>query len=186
MRIIAGKYKGRKLFTPETDAIRPTSDRAREAIFNLLMHGKYAGQNVIDAHVVDLCCGTGALGLEALSRGSRIATFIDQDKRSLELAKKNVTHCGANAQAHFVQADVAKLPPAREAANLVLMDAPYAAPLLPASYASLVAGGWLAPAALMVVEQGRDAAVPTLDGAALLDDRQYGKARMLVYHIAMQ
>lgn len=181
MRIIAGTFKGRKLFTPESDAIRPTSDRAREAIFNVLMHGKYAGEHVIGAHVVDLCCGTGALGLEALSRGARMATFVDQDKRSLELTKKNVTHCGANALAHFVQADVTTLPPAREAANLVLLDAPYAAPLVSAAYQSLRAQGWFAPRALLVVEQARETAVPTLAGAELIDERQYGKARMLIY-----
>jgi 16S rRNA (guanine966-N2)-methyltransferase len=181
MRIIAGAYKGRKLFTPEGSDIRPTSDRAREAIFNLIMHGRYAGENVIDCHILDICCGTGALGLEALSRGARIATFIDQDKRSIELAKKNVTHCSANAQSFFVQSDATKLPPAREAANLVLMDAPYATPLLAPTYAALVRGNWLAPAALLVAEQSRDMAVPTLDGAELLDERIYGKAKVLVY-----
>lgn len=183
MRIIAGKYKGRKLFTPEGDAIRPTSDRTREALFNLLMHGKYAGENVINAHVLDLCCGTGALGLEALSRGARMATFVDQDKRSLELAKKNITHCGANAQAQFVQADVAKLPPAREAANLVLMDAPYATPLLLAAHAALIAGNWLATGALLVVEQPRGAVTPTLDTAEFLDAREYGKAQIRIYRV---
>ena len=184
MRIIAGKFKGRKLHTPEGDDIRPTSDRAREAIFNLIMHGRYAGENVIDAHVLDICCGTGALGLEALSRGGRIATFIDQDKRSIELAKQNVTHCSANAQSFFVQSDAAKLPPAREAANLVLMDAPYASPLLVPAYTALVAGGWLAPAALIVAEQSRAMEVPELTGATLLDARIYGKAKILVYQVA--
>ena len=183
MRIIAGQFKGRKLHTPEGDAIRPTSDRAREAIFNLIMHGQYAGENVIDGHVLDICCGTGALGLEALSRGSRIATFIDKDKRAMELAKKNVTHCGANNAAFFVQADSANLPPAREAATLVLMDAPYATALLAPTYVALVAGKWLAPAALIVAEQSRDMAVPTLDGAQLLDARIYGKAKVLVYRV---
>ncbi len=183
MRIIAGKYKGRKLLTPAGADIRPTSDRARESIFNLLMHGKYAGEHVIDAHVVDLCCGTGALGLEALSRGARIATFVDQDKRSIELAKQNVTHCGANASAFFIHADAAKLPTAREPANLILMDAPYASPLLTPAYAALKAGGWFAPNALLVAEQSRDSLVPSLDGAEQIDERIYGKAKVLVYRI---
>lgn len=181
MRIIAGKYKGRKLFTPESDAIRPTSDRAREAIFNLLMHGKYAGDNIIDCHVVDLCCGTGALGLEALSRGAARATFIDSSKHSLELAKQNVTHCGANAESHFLLADAAKLPPTQTPANLILMDAPYASPLLAPAYAALKAGGWLAPGALLVTELDRGTVAPTLGDAEILDERQYGKAKMLVY-----
>lgn len=183
MRIIAGQYKGRKLMTPTSDHIRPTSDRAREALFNLLMHGKYAGEAVIDQHVVDLCCGTGAIGLEALSRGARAVTFVDQDKRSLELSKQNVTHCGANHAAYFVQADVAKLPAAREAAALVIMDAPYDSPILVAAYAALVRGGWLAKEALIVAEQARDAAVPELAGAALIDERQYGKAKIVIYRV---
>lgn len=184
MRIIAGKYKGRRLFTPESDDIRPTSDRARESIFNLIMHGQYAGNDVIGAHVVDLCCGTGALGLEALSRGAAKATFVDQDKRSLELAKQNVTHCGANAQSHFLQADAARLPATTVPANLILMDAPYAAPLLAPAYGALKNGGWFAPGALIVAEQSRDMPTPPLDGAELLDERIYGKAKILVYRAA--
>ena len=184
MRIIAGAFKGRKLHTPEGQDIRPTSDRARESIFNLIMHGRYAGENVIGCHVVDICCGTGALGLEALSRGARACSFIDQDKRSIELAKKNVLHCGANAQSHFLQADAARLPAAREAAQLILMDAPYATPLLAPTYAALKSGGWLAPDCLIVAEQSRDMPTPTLDGAELLDERVYGKAKILVYKVA--
>jgi 16S rRNA (guanine966-N2)-methyltransferase len=183
MRIIAGQFKGRKLATPEGDAIRPTSDRARESIFNLLMHGAYAGENIVGCHVVDLCCGTGALGLEALSRGAARATFIDKDKRAIELAKANALHCGANAQAFFLQSDATKLPAAREAANLVLMDAPYAAPLLAPAYQSLVAGGWLADGALIVAEQSRDMAAPTLEGTEMVDERIYGKAKVLVYKV---
>ena len=183
MRIISGKYKGRRLFTPESDAIRPTSDRAREAIFNLLMHGKYAGENVIRAHVVDLCCGTGALGLEALSRGATRATFVDMSKQSLELAKKNVTHCGANAESHFLLADAAKLPPTQTSAHLVLMDAPYATPLLPDAYTSLRAGGWLAAGALLATEQERSAPAPTFESAELIDERKYGKAKWLIYRV---
>lgn len=183
MRIIAGKYKGRRLFTPTDDAIRPTSDRAREAIFNLLMHGKYAGENVIEAHVVDLCCGTGALGLEALSRGSRKATFIDRSKQSLELAKQNVTHCGANGQSHFLLADAAKLPPTSDPANLVIIDAPYASPMLLPAYDSLRVGGWLAPGSLIVAEQSHSNEAPILAGASLLDRKTYGKSGILIYRI---
>src|ERR1700744_698644 len=107
MRIIAGQFKGRKLLPPEGKDIRPTSDRTRESVFNLLMHGQYAGEAILGQHVLDICCGTGALGLEALSRGARIATFIDADKKSIELARKNALHCGVTNAAFFVQADAA-------------------------------------------------------------------------------
>ncbi len=185
MRIIAGQFKGRKLFTPEdASTIRPTSDRAREAIFNLLMHGKYAGEAIRDQHVVDLCCGTGALGLEALSRGARMATFVDQDKRSIALAKQNALHCNISAAAHFVQCSVSHLPPAREPAALVLMDAPYATPLLPDAYTSLRAGGWLAAGALLATEHPCNAEPPLLPDATLQEARQYGKAKWLIYQVA--
>ena len=181
MRIIAGQFKGRKLASFEGKDIRPTSDRTRESVFNLLMHGQYGGEAILGQHVVDICCGTGALGLEALSRGARIATFIDTDRKSLELAKQNALHCGVTHAAFFVQADATKLPAAREPAQLVFMDAPYAMPLLVPTYAALVAGGWLAPGALIVTEQERSAAIPVLDGAELIDERAYGKPRMLIY-----
>jgi 16S rRNA (guanine966-N2)-methyltransferase len=184
MRIIAGQFKGRKLLTPESKDIRPTSDRTRESIFNLLMHGHYAGEAVMDQHVLDICCGTGALGLEALSRGARIATFIDKDKKSLELAKENALHCGVTHASFFVQADAGKLPAAREPAALVLMDPPYATPIFVPTYAALLRGGWLLPGALIVAEQERNAAIPTLEGATLMDERQYGKAKVLVYRTA--
>ena len=183
MRIIAGQFKGRKLMPPVGDAIRPTSDRTRESIFNLLMHGAYAGEAIIGQHVVDVCCGTGAMGLEALSRGARIATFIDQDKQALELAKKNALHCGVANAAFFVQADATRLPTAREPAALVLIDAPYATPLLAPSYASLQRQGWLAPGTLIAAEQPRAAAVPELDGAELIDSRHYGKAAVHLFRV---
>lgn len=181
MRIIAGQFKGRKLITPEDQTIRPTSDRTRESVFNLLMHGLYGGDAIIDQHVVDLCCGTGAMGLEALSRGARIATFVDQDQKALALAKQNALHCEAVATSFFVAAEVTRLPLAREPAALVMMDAPYAKPLLAPAYASLRAQGWLRPDTLIVAEQARDAAAPTLEGATLIDSRSYGKPTIHVY-----
>ncbi len=183
MRIIAGQYKGRKLATPTSDAIRPTSDRTRESVFNLLMHGAYAGEAIIGQHVVDLCCGTGAMGLEALSRGARIATFVDQDKRALELARDNVTHCGANNAAFFVQADATRLPTAREAATLVLFDPPYDQAILPQAFASLNAGGWLTAGTLLVCEQAHYTPAATLDGAEVIDERKYGKTKIIVYQV---
>ena len=184
MRIIAGQFKGRKLLGFEGKDIRPTSDRTRESIFNLLMHGQYAGENILGCHVLDICCGTGALGLEALSRGARIATFIDTDKKSLELAKQNAMHCGVTNAAFFLQADAAKLPAAREPASLVLIDAPYDKLLLAPAYDALRCNGWLAPNALIVAELQRAAPVPALEGAELIDERSYGKPKVLIYRTA--
>lgn len=183
MRIIAGRFKGRRLLTPKDGAIRPTSDRTRESLFNLLMHGHYAGTHVIDQRVADLCCGTGALGLEALSRGAAECIFVDQDKQALALAKDNALHCEVIPSCQFLQADVARLPAARLPVNLVLMDAPYAAPLSAPAYAALKRGHWFAPDALFVVEQASSSDALTLDGAELIDQRHYGKASLLIYKI---
>lgn len=175
MRIIAGSLKGRKLHTPENDAIRPTSDRTRESLFNLLMHGQYAGEAIIDQRVADLCCGTGAMGLEAISRGAAACHFVDISKKSLELAKQNAVHCGVVQQCHFLQADITKLPPVSQPFALVMMDPPYAKSLLAATYEGMRRRGWFAPNAVLVAELPRRTELPELNGAELLTSRDYGK-----------
>lgn len=184
MRIIAGQFKGRKLATPKNDAIRPTADRTREALFNLLMHGNYGGAAVIGQRVADLCCGTGALGLEALSRGALECIFVDQDKSALALAKDNALHCNIMPACQFMQADVTRLPPIAHPVQLALMDAPYATDLTAAAYQALCNGGWLAAGALFIVEQPHGTAEISLPGAALRDVRQYGKAWLRIYEYA--
>lgn len=183
MRIIAGTLKGRKLMPPQDAAIRPTSDRTRESIFNLLMHGAYAGEAIVDGHVVDACCGTGALGLEALSRGAARATFIDSSKKSIELARANALHCGVTSRCHFMQADVRSIGATHTPASLVLIDAPYDMPLLAPAYAALHKCGWFAPGALLVAELPVTQPPPALDGAEYREMRKYGKATVHVWRI---
>lgn len=175
MRIIAGSLKGRKLHTPENDAIRPTSDRTRESVFNLLMHGQFGGEAIIGQRVADLCCGTGAVGLEAISRGASMAQCVDLSKKALELAKQNALHCGVVQQAHFLQADITKLPAMTQPFALVFMDPPYAKNLLAQTYDGLQKGGWLAQGSLLVVEQPPQAELPELAGAEHVMTREYGK-----------
>ena len=184
MRIIAGRMKGRKLITPENEAIRPTSDRTRESLFNLLMHGSYGGEHIVERRVADLCCGTGALGLEAISRGASECIFIDQDKRSLQLAKDNALHCNVIPSCQFIQSDVSRLPTARTPVALVMMDAPYASPLTLPAFNALKNGNWFEPDALFVVEQQKASTTEELPGAELIDERGYGKAKLLIYKIA--
>lgn len=174
MRIIAGSLKGRKLHPPENDAIRPTSDRTRESVFNLLMHGQFGGENIIDCRVADLCCGTGAMGLEAISRGAQACQFVDISKKSLELAKQNAIHCGVVNQCHFLQADVTKLPPVTQPFALIFTDPPYAKNLLADLFAGLQKG-WVAPGTLLVAELPRRTELPELPGAEPVTARDYGK-----------
>ena len=181
MRIVGGSLRGRRLATPPGDAVRPTSDRAREALFNRLIHGVFSGDgtsSVANALVLDAFCGTGALGLEALSRGAARAVFIDNNAPSIACVRQNIAALGVNNRSVVVQADATKPPQATAACTLVFFDAPYAAEdLTAAALTALAASGWLAPGALCVAETaavGRLLTAP--DGFEALDRRSYGAA----------
>jgi 16S rRNA (guanine966-N2)-methyltransferase len=183
MRIIAGKLRGRKLEAPEGEAVRPTSDRAREALFNVLAHGRYragGGSAVEGAQVLDAFCGTGALGLEALSRGAQRATLLDHDAKALTVARRNARALGVESQVSFALADATQPPKARLAHDLVFLDAPYDSDLAGPSLEALAAAGWLAPGALVVVERPTkrvDFAVP--EGFVERERRKYGAATLV-------
>jgi 16S rRNA (guanine966-N2)-methyltransferase len=155
MRIISGKHKGRRIELPSdvSDNIRPTSDFAREAIFNILTHGKFGlnGHSFIDKQVLDVFCGTGAFGLEALSRGAASVTFIDQSRESIAIAKHNAVRMKESEQAQFIIADATKLSTAKKQFSLIFLDPPYFSKLIPPTLKSLRAGGWIAPEALIVI-----------------------------------
>jgi 16S rRNA (guanine966-N2)-methyltransferase len=183
MRIIAGKFRGRRLEAPEGEAVRPTSDRAREALFNVLIHGRYragGGSVVESATVLDAFCGTGALGLEALSRGAKRATLLDSDAKVLAVARRNVRKLGVENQVTFVLADATQPPRARTAHDLVFLDAPYDSDLAEPALAALAAAGWLAPGALVVVERPtRRANFTAPEGFEERERRKYGAATLI-------
>ncbi len=154
MRIIAGKHGSRKLKTPEGDAVRPTSDRVRQAVFNMLN----ARGLVVDAVVIDAFCGTGALGLEALSQGALYCTFFDKSKKSVDLARENITMLKEEGQSHIAVADSIKLgvrPDHIVRADLVFLDPPYHQELVVKAIESLMQGGWLAPDAHFLIETAK-------------------------------
>lgn len=181
MRIISGQFKGKRLFTPADDSVRPTSDMTRESLFNLLMHGDYEGFHIIGKPVADLCCGTGAIGLEALSRGASHCLFVDQSKASLALAEKNAVHCGVAAQAAFHLADVAQLGNAPRPSSIIFLDAPYGSQFLARTLETIIHKHWLLPFGLLCVEQSRFEPVLEIEGLSLLDNRHYGKAGIRIY-----
>jgi 16S rRNA (guanine966-N2)-methyltransferase len=148
MRVIAGKYKGATILSPKNKGIRPTSSMLREAIFNILMN-----LGVIeDANVVDVCCGTGALGIEALSRGAKKAVFIDGSSEHLKLAWDNISHIKAQDNAVMIRSAAENLPPAREEFDLIFLDPPYFKGVADKALNSLVNNGWLKNGAIIVVE----------------------------------
>jgi 16S rRNA (guanine966-N2)-methyltransferase len=182
MRIDSGAHKGRKLVVPDGRDVRPTADRARQAIFNMLVHG----ENVVrDAKVLDAFAGSGALGLEALSRGAASLIAFDTDATALKALRSNVAGCHEEART-TVQTVNATKPPAvrgfvdRAPVSLVFLDPPYGKGLVAASLAALDKSGWIAPQAVIVAEMDRqdDFELP-LDYEPLTD-RAYGKARILI------
>jgi 16S rRNA (guanine966-N2)-methyltransferase len=187
MRIVAGRHRGRALETPAGPALRPTSDRVRENLFNILAHGKFArgDTRIEDALVLDAFAGTGALGLEALSRGAGHAVFLDQELAALRLTERNVATLKEQTRTTLVQADACK-PPLRGKVRgnpvprtLLFIDPPYRSGLAAPALAALAKAGWLAPGALAVVELDASEEFAAPEGFTLEDEREYGKTKIL-------
>lgn len=175
MRIVGGKYRGKKLQTPEGRDVRPTSERAREAIFNILyskLGGDYSGLNLLD-----IFCGTGAFGFEALSRGFKHVTFVD---KNTTLIQKNAKLFVAEKERFdILQNDATRLSKSRRLYDLVFMDAPYALGLSEIALQQLLRQNWLNEHAICIVEVRNDERWPLPQGLELLDERVYGLARVL-------
>jgi 16S rRNA (guanine966-N2)-methyltransferase len=178
MRIVAGRHKGRALGAPTGAATRPTADRVREALFNVLVHGLV---ELEDASVLDIFAGTGALGLEALSRGAATAVFVDTAAPSLALIRDNVATLGEEARVQILRRDAARLgaPPAGLVpAGLAFFDPPYGENLAAPALVAAAERGWLSPGAICVVETRRDEAFAAPEGFTERDARTYGGTRL--------
>ena len=175
MRIIGGTNRGLTLTdVGKGDAaahLRPTSDRVRESLFNVLLGGRF-GDPVTGVRVLDLFAGTGALGLEALSRGAAHATFVDSGRAAQKLLAQNIAKCRRTAETTVLTCDIARLPTAQTAANLVFIDPPYGKGLGQIALSAANATGWIAPDALIVLEDNTTLPAPT--GFATRDQRRYG------------
>ena len=181
MRIVAGRLKGRTIAAPEGRDVRPTSDRVRESLFNILEHrdwGKGGRSPVPEARVLDAFCGTGALGLEALSRGAAHATFLDNARAALAVCRDNIRKLGEAANADVLQGDALRPVRPRAPCDLVFLDPPYGQDLVPRALEALAREGWIAPGAICIVETGAKEALAMPTGFEELDDRTYGAARI--------
>lgn len=181
MRIVGGSHKGRRLVAPDGRVARPTADRARESLFNILAHSPLV--TLEGARVVDAFAGSGALGLEALSRGAGHVTFMERHPASLAAIRTNLAELDAGERASVLRIDATKPPRATMACSLVLLDAPYDQGLSVPCLTGLRAAGWLAPRALVVVEVAAKEALAVPPGFQVMDERTYGAAR-LVFAIA--
>jgi 16S rRNA (guanine966-N2)-methyltransferase len=184
VRIVGGRHRGRNLAAPAGQDVRPTADRVRQAVFNILEHGlDGAGSGFENAVVLDVFAGTGALGLEALSRGAAKAVFIDRNEGALLAARRNAASLGEQSKIVTLRLDAAALPPpprlAETPAAYAFVDAPYGAGLTAPALAGLRARAWVAPGSVVVAEIGAKEPLPPLPGYALLDERGYGAARVV-------
>jgi 16S rRNA (guanine966-N2)-methyltransferase len=179
MRIVAGDWRGRALKSPPGTATRPTADRVRQALFDMLTHARWAGPPVVeDAIVLDAFAGSGALGLEALSRGAAQATFMESDRAALAALRANIAALGAEDRSRVLAVDVLTAP-LGSACGLVFLDPPYGAALVPQAVARLRASGWIAPHTVVVAETGHAETLPAL--GALLAERAHGTARVSIW-----
>jgi len=179
MRIVGGRLRGRLLQAPASRAIRPTSERLRESIFDILVH-RHAG--VVDgARVVDLFAGSGALGIEALSRGAKFALFVDNGPEARALLRANVEVFALGGVTRIWRADATLLgkAPAGPPFTLAFLDPPYEKGLAGPALAGLVEGCWLAPGALVVVEESAEAEIGAPTALRIVDERVYGETKVV-------
>ncbi|MDA8230851.1 MAG: 16S rRNA (guanine(966)-N(2))-methyltransferase RsmD [Magnetospirillum sp.] len=177
MRIIAGRHRGRRLAAPAGRNARPTSDRAREALFNILAH--WDGVTLDGARVIDCFAGTGALGLEALSRGARHATFVESDPASLAALDDNIATLGERQSTTVIRVDATRLPPAELPCQVAFLDPPYHSALAGPCLTALIHGGWLEKDGFAVVEVAAKEAFAPPPMVQILDERTYGAARLV-------
>ena len=173
MRVVGGELKGRSIVAPASRDIRPTADRLRESVFNILVHAY--DDPFQDARVLDLFAGTGALGIEAISRGAMLALFVDNGAEARALLRNNVEALALGGVTKVYRRDATDLGPAHpmEPFSLVFLDPPYGQGLAEKALASLRDGGWLKPNALLVVEEAKVAAFAAPDGYKELERRAY-------------
>jgi 16S rRNA (guanine966-N2)-methyltransferase len=179
MRVVGGRLRGRALKAPKSQTIRPTADRLRESLFNILTHAY--GDPIAQARVLDLFAGTGALGIEALSRGAAFALFVDENAEARAIIRENVSALGLGGITRIFRRDATKLGAAHpvEPFSLVFADPPYGRDLATAALAAASNGGWLAPDALIVVEEAAKSGFAVPEGFLELERRVYDDTELI-------
>ncbi len=180
MRVIGGELRGRRLAAPPGRSVRPTSDRVREALFNVLAHATWAqALELAGAQVVDVFAGSGALGFEALSRGAGHAIFLERDRAAREMIRVNAEQLGVAERISVRDRAAARPGPASVACRLAFLDPPYGRDLAGPALAALRANGWFASGALAVVELAANETFTPPPGLDPVDERRYGATRLV-------
>jgi 16S rRNA (guanine966-N2)-methyltransferase len=187
IKIIGGKHRGRSIETPAGSETRPTASRAREALFNIVVHADWRDDGaspLVDARVLDAFAGSGALGIEALSRGAAHVTFLDNEGTAIKVIGENLRKLKETATAKVVRADAARPPPAREACDLVFLDPPYRSGLGSPALTALAEAGWIAKGTIATVELANTEDLSPPPGFEQIDERRYGAAKILILKYA--
>lgn len=183
IKVVGGRHRGRSIATPEGETTRPTSSRARESLFNILVHASWRDDGtspVIDARVLDAFAGSGALGIEALSRGAAHATFLDSDAAAVRLIGENLRKLGETGNAQVIRADATRPPSSRAACDLAFLDPPYRSGQAAPALMALVEAGWLKPRAIATVELANTEDMVPPAGFEAIDERRYGLAKIVI------
>lgn len=182
MRIVGGSFKGRRLATPNSDRIRPTTDRTRESLFNILSH-KIEFE---DARVIDLFAGTGALGLEAVSRGAKYALFVEESSEGRGVLRSNIETFGLQGASKVWRRDATKLGPIGQMSkfDIAFMDPPYGKGLGEGALEALRTGDWLTHDATIIVEESKGNLPHNPQGFELLDERSFGETQIGIFTLA--
>ena len=180
MRVVGGTFSGRPLAGPKHDGLRPTSDRVRESIFNILAHGA-ASIDFAGIRVLDLFAGTGALGIEALSRGAAFCLFVEDDADARGLIRRNIEDLGLTGITKIFRRDARDLGPVanRGTSSLVFLDPPYDKGFAIPALKSAAAGGWLAPGAMIVIEDRKGAEIILPPDIEKIDNRAWGDTQVM-------
>lgn len=182
MRIVGGRLKGKNLHSPKDNAVRPTSDRVRESLFNILSHG-LDDFSFEDAYICDLFAGTGALGIEALSRGARWALFVDNSSASRGLIRDNTMALGLNGISKISRQDATDIGPMSKRNfqfDLVFADPPYDKGLGEKALFSLHRHGWLKIGSVIILEETKRANIKLADSFVVIDTRNYGDTQIII------
>jgi len=183
LRIVGGRHRGRSIAAPEGSTTRPTANRARESLFNIVMHANWVGDGtspLVGCRVLDAFAGSGALGIEALSRGAAHATFLDNDATAIRLIGENLRKLGEAANAKVVRADATRPPASREGCDLAFLDPPYRSGLAAPALTALAEAGWLKPGAIASVELATAEELEPPPGFEPVDERRYGAAKIVI------
>lgn len=184
MRIISGAHKGRRIESPEGKEVRPTTARTREAIFNILQHGEYGEADLLCGRVADIFCGSGAMGLEALSRGASHVTFVDKNRTSIDAVEFNLERFDEQKSARLIRADSTMLPPVAEPYQILFLDPPYHTGLAEKSLKTAHQGGWVDEGSVVMLELSAKEEVKFPAAYRVKEERRYGNSKVVILHLA--